>query len=217
MIIKARIRLYLECFGCCLMIAGFFLFLMSSKIQRANMTNDHSKRTLSFDAPFIIGTKSSMILPINESSLRTESGNKNFINYTQEDQLRESHTKTPISSSIDAPLVSPRSLVLSTKRDYPSTTGDIPDIKSSLRSEMNRSISQRESFEIIKWTPDYFSNTLDNYDCLVTEHQPAVETALSTVLTVSTLAGFHQTQLIQLGSCCLFHMVLVSTNEQVNK
>lgn len=71
----------------------------------------------------------------------------------------------------------------------------------------------RDFIPMRKWTPDDFSAGLNSCACLEADHKPAIETALSTVLTISTLAGFHDSYVLSCGSCCLYHMVQVSRGE----
>lgn len=160
---KARIRIYLECFGCSLIVAGFLLIFLGSKIQ---------------GNPALCWTK---------------------------DLKDENDSGTHWSPPFELPFISwqpgerPRSCAAIERqvRESASNALDLPVLMGGVESAKQPNLSSSGCLINTKYNSD-------------SDHKPAVETALSTVLTVSTLAGYHDTSIGACGSCCLYHMVQVS-------
>lgn len=211
---KSRIRLYLECFGCGMIILGVLIILVSSKmksVKRERNIINHEFVIHDFNCIKDYSSRQMPLASIMERSSREESTSQeletNFSGvadvFVVSDAPKSAcDVNQKINSSVDygrskAGLGSKARLVRSSTSLIESTRFKLDD-----NNDVAEVVAPEAGTE--SWIP---CNIKYGYG-----HHAAIEAALSTVLTVSTLVGFRvdQSCTIQHQYCCLHHMVKVS-------
>lgn len=202
---QARIRLYLECVGCAMVLIGALIVLTSLKSRKSSRThgaNSARANSFSHNHHHHFGKRRDLISNAKQQQQRRSSLDESVASAIKRND--EERTLRTVRSACDieamdarakpvtaAALITPTVTIDEAEETYDVGDDDDDDEEYEFSCDDENCTVSHEAFmcpnALDRWTPSTHPGNADDY--YGDSHQPAIEAALSIVLAVATVAG----------------------------